>query len=94
MDFEFKIGSFVRLAISEKQEDTPVRWPLDGSEIHDEERGQIVGRTLEECPGGIQKHYSIRWTSRKGRTIDKIYRHNEIELVASEAFPVVDTKKD
>lgn len=92
-EFKFEIGSFVRLAISEKQINTPIRWATTSSGLHDEERGHVLARHLEECPGGIQRHYLIRWTRMRGSTIDKMFRHNEIELVASEAFPAAEEKE-
>ena len=93
MDFKFEIGSFVRLAISEKQKNTPIRWSIDNSDMHVEIRGQILGRYLEECPGGTQRHYTIRWTNFKGVFGQETARFNEIELVASEAFPAAETKE-
>ncbi len=83
-DFKFAIGSFVRLAISESQKQSKERWGENG---HFEMRGQIVNRFLDECPGGIQRHYDIRWTNYNGSFLKNLSRHLEIELVASEPFP-------
>ncbi len=90
-DFTFEIGSFVRLAISESQKHSESRW---GEDSHCEMRGHIVNRFLDECPGGIQRHYDIRWTNFNGACLNNLSRHNEIELVASEAFPAAEDKKD
>jgi len=90
-DFRFPIGSFVRLAISAKQKNEPIRWASANSCLHDEERGQILGRELEECSAGIQRYYLIRWTTMRGSTLAKAVRHVEIELVASEEFPAAET---
>jgi len=86
-DFKFEIGSFVRLAISESQKHSEIRW---GKDRHSEMRGQILGRFLDECPGGIQRHYDIRWTNFDGPCLKNLSRHLEIELVASQAFPAAE----
>ena len=87
--FQFQIGSFVRLAISGLQKQSKELWGEDG---HCEVRGQIVSRFLDECPGGSQRHYHIRWAHYDGSFQKVLTRHNEIELVASQAFPAAEKK--
>jgi len=84
MGFKFEIGDVVKLAVSANQS---ASWM--GKTIHRELRGLIVERRLEECPGGIQRHYTIRFVRSDGEFSDNT-RHNEIELVASEPFPETD----
>ena len=90
-DFQFQIGLFVRLAISGLQKHSKNRWDEDN---HCEMRGQIISRYLDECSGGIQRHYDIRWTRYDGTFQKDLTRHNEIELVASQAFSAAEDKKD
>lgn len=47
--------------------------------------GFIVERMLQECPGGIQRHYLCRLSSSDGGDCGKDYvRFNEIELIKLE----------
>ena len=84
LGFKFGIGDVVRLAISANQSESKAKW--SGEDVHNELRGQVVSRLLEECPGGIQRHYQIRWVRHEGGITRDIMRHNEVELVASEQF--------
>lgn len=85
--FKFAVGSFVRLAgASTFKGDGPRGW----LRADKEQRMQIIERTLQECPGGMQRHYACRVFSAEGHVVDRIFSFNEIELVQSEAFPEVD----
>lgn len=45
-----------------------------------EQRWFIIERHLQECPGGVQKHYTCRGVSRGGVVTKDYFRFNEIEL--------------
>lgn len=95
MDFKFEIGSVVRLALSRNQvQDFRRSFSQWGSERYHEMRGMVIGRATEECSGGVQRLYRVRWIGRNGSFISDLHLHNEIELVASEPFPSLHDEDD
>ncbi len=89
--FKFSIGSFVRPSIAELSESNETEpFSLSGSD----ERFTIVERRLQECPGGIQKHYVARAGSANGSTAANAVIFNEIELIASDKFPRRETSEE
>lgn len=76
------------------------QWEVDEQKKQDEEhhfwrpdraseqRWFIVERQSQECPGGIQRHYTCRGVSRSGGVTKEFFRFNEIEL-----SPIVNKKK-
>ena len=77
--FKFEIGDVVKhVAQSTKNE----------SLLRSECRYFIVERELQECSGGIQRHYCARaiLIGGVGAQETQIRRYNEIELVKSEKF--------
>lgn len=84
MEFKFKVGDFVKLKTQENVVDDGRRWIGNPP---GELRGHIVTRVYEECPGGVQLHYHVRWTGSDGGIYRETHVHHEMELVASEPFP-------
>lgn len=80
--FKFEIGDTVKhVAQGSCDEKTTIRF--SSSEV----RYFICERMMQECPGGIQKHYTTRPVLKGG--VGKDCRHIqflEIELVKSEPF--------
>lgn len=72
--FKFKIGEYVRHVGSDLINDTKEIY------ISRNEKFFVVGRVLEECPGGIQRHYDVRPLV-LGSPATKLVRFNEIELM-------------
>lgn len=59
VEFKFNIGDKVRHVLQPKIE---FRSRLNGDvEAVEETLGVVTGRLAEECPGGIQLHYRLRW---------------------------------
>lgn len=86
--FAFEIGDFVKL---KAYQNTSAIKPSDkfwsASRSFVEFRGQVLERLVQQCIGGIQIWYQIRWCTSNGAHSDAIEKHNEIELVKSEPFP-------
>ena len=81
-DFVFKIGDFVRHAISDRQKSGSLR-------------GQVQIRVADECTAGVQRCYYVRWVREDGAIMhDACMKHHEIELVLSEPFPEVRADDD
>ena len=73
-DFKFNIGDVVRHAAT------------GGRECFDERRMFVIGRHVEECPGGVQRKYTVRGISTNGAMSVDVFLVHEIELVSSEPF--------
>lgn len=74
--FKFKIGDIViHIGSSLIQEEDKI----DSIFRMGQEKLLIVGRILDECPGGIQRHYDCRPIINKNPAT-KLVRFNEIEL--------------
>jgi len=90
--FAFNVGDIVRLKISQNQ--TQAGWSM--APRHNEMRGMVVCRLYDECVGGIQRHYDVRWIRATGEPAGNgvPLRHQEIELIPSEPFPAADIVLD
>lgn len=85
VDFKFKIGDVV----THKTMAPP--YMKDGDKLGDPKPQMftIVGRLMDECPGGVQKHYRVRitdqgrWSGGGGITGNFFQLHEE-ELVPYE----------
>lgn len=75
MSFKFGVGGVVKHVISANQ-----------SDYVSDKRGFVIERIWQECPGGVQRHYVIRWCSPSGILHTELMKCNEVELVASETF--------
>ncbi len=78
--FKFKVGAVVRHVVC-------AQVPYDRYSP-EQYRFVVTGRTLEECSGGIQRHYTARSVGRSGGTGVNLVHLHELELVASEPFGV------
>ncbi|MFQ5841658.1 MAG: hypothetical protein ACE5I8_04400 [Thermodesulfobacteriota bacterium] len=76
VDFKFSIGDFVTMkGMSIMGKGMFAAYP---------QKGVVSSMWAEFCPGGIQKHYAIRWMAHaQGQWgIPKdLFKHNEVELV-------------
>jgi len=79
MEFRYKLGDLVCGRNS-------VRMSLDcdGSTIP--KVGTIITRWTQECPGGTQLHYDVRWESPTGAQTSKFLLEMELELYEPEMF--------
>lgn len=85
MEFKFSIGQTVKHIATatwetEKQ-DVSIKWVLP-SNI--EQRWFILERHSQECPGGVQLHYTCRGVVRGGGITKECFRFNEVELMPLE----------
>lgn len=85
--FKFEIGSFVVPkcpAVSNGDDGRSSRRQLAGACI-------VVERTLQQCPGGVQRHYAVRHVGLGSKgyglsgeievgAVKDYFRYNEIEL--------------
>lgn len=74
--FQFEVGDVVAIADAPDVEESYERI----------QRWKIVERLLQECPGGIQRHYTCKGFSRFGMVHKDYVKFNEIELKASKGF--------
>jgi hypothetical protein len=92
INYKFEVGDTVThaAAASWRAEDQAKKEDGDqekglrlwGDSYSPEQRWFIVERHLQECPGGVQKHYTCRGVSRGGSVTKDYFRFNEIELAA------------
>ena len=81
--FKFSIGDTLRpVAAAVPLKIGTGRRLLGGEDV----RLFVVGRKLEECPGGVQRHYVCRYHTSTGHFGTTFTEFNEIELVASQPF--------
>lgn len=77
--FKFKIGQFVqhvgKLTHAKKGRD--FGWAIGAAPV----RFLVVERVLQECPGGIQRHYTCRAVFADGHIKDSLFQMNEVELI-------------
>lgn len=85
--FKFEIGSFVKLIGQAELRPTKEAWTVQPVK---DKRGHVISRLLEECSGGVQRMYMVRWQAGDGYCCLDLSRVHEIELVASEPFPAND----
>jgi hypothetical protein len=94
--FKFKVGDIVRHIGMGKEPDPSVR----GAELwrysrQDEVRYFILERFVQQCYGGIQKHYKVRMVKQAMAFPDKentLLLENELQL--SEPFKYEEKKKE
>jgi len=72
--FKFKVGDTVRFKC--------LRLTKESRALAKRPKGMVLERLLQECPGGIQRHYELRIFHDSGydSAIGSIHRFNEIEL--------------
>ncbi len=82
--FDLKIGSFVRMIGWKKpepvKEDDAHKLILSGRDSRYWDKMQVIERTLQECPGGVQIHYTCRPITERGAFSKDLYRFNTIEI--------------
>ncbi len=83
--FKFSLGATVRHVtagepMSEKE--SQKTWGNPDRE----QRWFVLERLLQECPGGIQRHYVCRGVTRNGGITSGSYKFLEQELQESEPF--------
>lgn len=93
--FKFKVGDFVQhAALGEFVEDPTgigcstrdsKSWTYSLS-YNDRIRLQVVERWLQQCHGGVQKHYHLRVVGREGVVDKTTIQVTEQELVLSSPF--------
>lgn len=71
--FKFEIGQTVKHVAQDLSPKYRVQWQREESQWF------IVSRLLEQCPGGVQRHYVCRGVSSYGVVADYI-KFNEVEL--------------
>lgn len=81
--FKFQINEIVRFKFLKNDQ---------GSKFMKRPKGLVLERLLQECPGGVQRHYDLRMFNDDGYDVGvgTIHRFNEIELepnVVDEAVP-------
>jgi hypothetical protein len=73
--FKYKIGDIVILKVAAEE----ARARCAEGEQASPYRGMIVVRLLDECSGGVQRHYHVAFSN-------ATTTHNEIELAAAADF--------
>ena len=72
--FKFQIGDIVAPVGSIPFSPEEFSWDQSRGKFH------IIGRLLEECPGGIQRHYDVRSRTAKGSVSMPCLKMTAIEL--------------
>lgn len=82
IEFKFNVGDVVTTRLGREEN-------ADRMFARLKPRGIISVRHYEECPGGFQLHYHVRWFTQDGNVMERSFIHHEHELLPAENFPEV-----